>query len=112
MRAAASSTLPTLSTPRSSSISAASYTLTLDEDGMNALSAAITPGLRTQNVSFTSGCIEALVGADGTLRSVSISCSGALHLILSDAPASLSAVITPAEREFAIPQPALNALKQ
>ena len=88
-----------------------SYTLTLDEDGMNALSAAITPGLRTQNVSFTSGCIEALVGADGTLRSVSISCSGALHLILTDAPAAVSAVITPTTREVSFSQQALSALK-
>ena len=88
-----------------------SYTLTLDEDGMNALSAAIAPGLRTQNVSFTSGRIEALVGADGALRSVSISCSGALHLILTDAPAAVSAVITPTTREVSFSQQALSALK-
>lgn len=48
----------------------------------------------------------------GELQSVNISCSGALHLILSDAPVSLSAAITPADRAFSIPQPALNALKQ
>ena len=85
-----------------------SYSLTLDEDGMAALSAAIAPGIKTQNVSFTSGRIEALVGADGALRSISISCSGALHLILTDAPAAVSAVIT---REVLFSQQALSALK-
>ena len=88
-----------------------SYTLTLDEDGMAALSAAIAPGIKTQNVSFTSGRIEALVGADGALRSISISCSGALHLILTDAPAAVSAVITPTTREVSFSQQALSALK-
>ena len=88
-----------------------SYSLTLDEDGMAALSAAIAPGIKTQNVSFTSGRIEALVGADGALRSISISCSGALHLILTDAPAAVSAVITPTTREVSFSQQALSALK-
>ena len=89
-----------------------SYTLTLEEDGMSDLAAAIAPGIKEQDVSFTSGRIEALVTADGALRSVSVSCSGALHLILTDAPATVSAVITPTTREFTFAQPALNALKQ
>ena len=88
-----------------------SYTLTLDEDGMTALSAAIAPGTKAQDVSFTSGRIEALVGADGALRSIGISCSGALHLILTDAPAAVSAVITPTTREVSFSQQALSALK-
>lgn len=89
-----------------------SYTLTLDEDGMNDLAAAIAPSIKAQDVSFTSGHIEALVTEGGTLRSVSVSCSGALHLILTDAPATASAVITPTTREFSFAQSALNALKQ
>ena len=89
-----------------------SYTLTLEENGMSDLAAAIAPGIKEQDVSFTSGRIEALVTADGALRSVSVSCSGALHLILTDAPATVSAVITPTTREFTFAQPALNALKQ
>ncbi len=89
-----------------------SYTLTLDEDGMNDLAAAIAPSIKAQDVSFTSGRIEALVTEGGTLRSISVSCSGALHLILTDAPATVSAVITPTTREFSFAQPALNALKQ
>lgn len=89
-----------------------SYTLTLDEDGMNDLAAAIAPSIKAQDVSFTSGRIEALVTEGGTLRSVSVSCSGALHLILTDAPATVSAVITPTTREFSFAQSALNALKQ
>lgn len=88
------------------------YGLSLDSDAMNDLAAAIAPDIKAQNVTFSSGRISVLVSEQGALKSVNISCSGALHLILSDAPASLSAVITPAEREFSIPQPALNALKQ
>ena len=79
---------------------------------MSDLAAAIAPGIKEQDVSFTSGRIEALVTADGALRSISVSCSGALHLILTDAPATVSAVITPTTREFTFAQPALNALKQ
>ena len=67
---------------------------------------------KAQNVTFSSGRISVRVSEQGELQSVNISCSGALHLILSDAPVSLSAVITPADRAFSIPQPALNALKQ
>ena len=88
------------------------YGLSLDSDAMNDLAAAIAPDIKAQNVTFSSGRISVIVSEQGALKSVNISCSGALHLILSDAPASLSAVITPAEREFSIPQPALNALKQ
>ena len=88
------------------------YGLSLDSDAMNDLAAAIAPDIKAQNVTFSSGRISVLVSEQGALKSVNILCSGALHLILSDAPASLSAVITSAEREFSIPQPALNALKQ
>ena len=74
--------------------------------------AAIAPDIKAQNVTFSSGRISVRVSEQGELQSVNISCSGALHLILSDAPVSLSAVITPADRAFSIPRPALNALKQ
>ena len=88
------------------------YTLTLDQDGMSSLAAAIAPSIREQDVSFTSGYIEARVSEDGTLEAVSVSCSGALHLILTDAPAAVSATLTPAAREFTFSQQALTALKQ
>ena len=88
------------------------YTLTLDQDGMSALAAAIAPSIREQDVSFTSGYIEARVSGDGTLQAVSVSCSGVLHLILTDAPAAVSATLTPAAREFSFSQQALTALKQ
>ena len=79
---------------------------------MSELAAAIAPDIKAQNVTFSFGRISVRVSEQGELQSVNISCSGALHLILSDAPVSLSAVITPADRAFSIPQPALNALKQ
>ena len=81
-------------------------------DAMSELAAAIAPDIKAQDVTFSSGRISVRVSEQGELQSVNISCSGALHLILSDAPVSLSAVITPADRAFSIPQPALNALKQ
>ena len=88
------------------------YGLSLDSDAMSELAAAIAPDIKSQDVTFSSGRISVRVSEQGELQSVNVSCSGALHLILSDAPASLSAVITPADRAFSIPQPALNALKQ
>lgn len=88
------------------------YGLSLDSDAMSELAAAIAPDIKAQDVTFSSGRISVCVSEQGELQSVNISCSGALHLILSDAPVSLSAVITPADRAFSIPQPALNALKQ
>ena len=88
------------------------YGLSLDSDAMGELAAAIAPDIKSQDVTFSSGRISVRVSEQGELQSVNVSCSGALHLILSDAPASLSAVITPAGRAFSIPQPALNALKQ
>ena len=88
------------------------YTLTLDQDGMSSLAAAIAPSISEQDVSFASGYIEARVSEDGTLEAVSVSCSGALHLILTDAPAAVSATLTPAAREFSFSQQALTALKQ
>lgn len=88
------------------------YGLSLDSDAMSELAAAIAPDIKAQDVTFSSGRISVRVSEQGELQSVNVSCSGALHLILSDAPVSLSAVITPADRAFSIPQPALNALKQ
>ena len=88
------------------------YTLTLDEEGMAALAAAIAPDIETQSVSFTAGSIEVSVSGDGTIRQIGVSCTGALHLILTDAGASLSAVIVPVTRDVSFSQPALNALKQ
>lgn len=88
------------------------YGLSLDSDAMRELAAAIAPDIKSQDVTFSSGRISVRVSEQGELQSVNVSCSGALHLILSDAPASLSAVITPAGRVFSIPQPALNALKR
>ena len=88
------------------------YGLSLNADAMSELAAAIAPDIKAQDVTFSSGRISVRVSEQGVLQSVNVSFSGALHLILSDAPASLSAVITPAGREFSIPKPALNALKQ
>ena len=88
------------------------YTLTLDEEGMAALSAAIAPDIKAQSVSFTAGSIEVGITDEGTIRQILVSCTGALHLVLSDASASLSATITPLTRKISFSQPALDALKQ
>ena len=53
---------------------------------MSELAAAIAPDIKAQDVTFSSGRISVRVSEQGELQSVNISCSGALHLILSDAP--------------------------
>ncbi len=88
------------------------YTLALDEDGMTSLAAAIAPDIKAQDVSFTGGSIELSVTDGGAIRQIGVSCSGTLHLVLTDAGAALSAVIVPVTREISFPQPVLDALKQ
>ena len=87
------------------------YGLSLDSDAMSELAAAIAPDIKAQDVTFSSGRISVRVSEQGELQSVNISCSGALHLILTDAPAAVSAVITPTTREVSFSQQALSALK-
>ena len=87
------------------------YSLELDEDGMQQVAYAIAPDIKAQSITLKSGRIEAIV-EDGTLCSLSLSCSGSVHIVVADAKASLGAKITFAEREVSMPQAVIDALKK
>ena len=87
------------------------YSLELDEDGMQQVAYAIAPEIKAQSITLKSGRIEAIV-EDGTLCSLSLSCSGSVHIVVADAKASLGAKITFAEREVSMPQAVIDALKK
>lgn len=86
------------------------YTIALDADGMAAAAKAIAPDIESLDIDFTEGSLE-IVLSGNELSSITISCGGTLRLLLTDTGVSLSAVITPAGREFAVPQQVLSALQ-
>ena len=49
---------------------------------------------------------------DGTLRSASVRCAGAIHIVVADAEASLGAEVTFVEREVDFPQQVIDALRK
>ena len=86
------------------------YTIALDADGMSAAAKAIAPDIEALDIDFTEGSLEIVLNGNN-LTSITISCGGTLRLLLTDTDVSLSAVITPAGREFAVPQQVLSALQ-
>ena len=86
------------------------YTIALDADGMAAAANAIAPDIESLDIDFTEGNLE-IVLSGNDLSSITISCGGTLRLLLTDTDVSLSAVITPAGREFAVTQQVLSALQ-
>ena len=85
------------------------YTLSLDEDAMEQIAYTIAPDLKSQSVSLTSGTLEAET-QDGSLTELRISCSGALHVVLTDVSASVGARVAFSEREVSMPKAVLDAL--
>ena len=85
------------------------YTITLDAGGMTAAAEAIAPDIASLDIDFGEGTLEIVLTGD-KLSGITISCSGTLHLLLTDTDVSLRAAITPASREFAVPQQVLSAL--
>lgn len=86
------------------------YTIALDADGMAAAANAIAPDIESLDIDFTEGNLE-IVLSGNDLSSITISCGGALRLLLTDTDVSFRAVITPAGREFAVTQQVLSALQ-
>lgn len=86
------------------------YTLSLDQDGMAALAAAIAPDSQNQALTFTAGSIVLTMTGDD-ISSVSLSCTGTVRVVLVDAPVSLGGAITFMERSVSFPQTVLDALK-
>ena len=87
------------------------YTLTLDEDAMREAAQAIAPDTRAQSITYRDGALSMYV-EDGTLRSASVRCAGAIHIVVADAEASLGAEVTFVEREVDFPQQVIDALRK
>ncbi len=87
------------------------YTLALDEDAMEQIAYTIAPDLKSQSVTLTDGTLEAEM-CGGSLTELRISCSGALHVVLTDVSASVGARIVFSEREVSMPKAVLDALKK
>ena len=87
------------------------YTLTLDEDAMREAAQAIAPDTRAQSITYRDGALSMYV-EDGTLRSASVRCAGAIHIVVADAEASLCAEVTFVEREVDFPQQVIDALRK
>lgn len=85
------------------------YTLSLDEKGMESIAYAIAPEAKSQSITFTEGTLEAVI-TDGVLTALRVSCSGTIRVVLADTPVSLSALAAFTERSVEIPQEVVDAL--
>lgn len=86
------------------------YTIALDEEGMANVAYAVSPDVKSQNVTFTSGQMDILV-SEGEIVSVDISCNGTIRIGLADTSIAIGCGISPVERDVTIPQQVINALK-
>lgn len=89
------------------------YTLSLDEEGMEAVAHAIAPETEGMDILFDTGSIQ-LVLSDGAMRSITISCGGSVQVVLSSAEVALEAELTFAQGavEAEIPEAVKTALEK
>ena len=66
------------------------YTLSLNEEGMEAVAYAIAPEAEKLNISFASGSIQVII-LDERIESVEITVSGSVQIVLSSADVSIGA---------------------
>ena len=66
------------------------YTLSLNEEGMEAVAYAIAPEAEKLNISFESGSIQVII-LDERIESVEITVSGSVQIVLSSADVSVGA---------------------
>jgi len=87
------------------------YSLKLDQGGMEGFAYTIAPAAEGLNIQFKSG--EIMLKLEGNnLESLSVSCTGAMDLLLTEVSVSIGAELTLGETEgFTIPQPVLDALQ-
>lgn len=85
------------------------YTVQLDGETMNTLSAAIAPETSGLNVAFDSGSLTVCV-AQGELRSISFRCTGSVRVVVLDTAATLAGSIEFVDRDFAVPENVARAL--
>ena len=89
------------------------YTLSLDEEGMEAVAYAIVPEAEKLNVSFESGSIRITL-QDEKIISVSMEVCGSVQIVLSKADVSIGAKLEFSEEspEVTIPEEVLKALQK
>lgn len=86
------------------------YTLLLDEAGAADFAAAIAPDIQSQHVTLTGGEVVLEV-RNGYLRSIRVTCMGAVRVALLETDASLGADIRFVQRNYPFPQKVLTALQ-
>lgn len=89
------------------------YTLSLDEDGMEAVAYAVAPEAEKLNISFASGTIRVVVDGD-TIERVSMEVSGSVQVVLSRADVSIGAELKFSEenKDITIPTAVKEALQK
>ena len=86
------------------------YTLLLDEVGAADFAAAIAPDIQSRHVTLTGGEVVLEV-RNGYLRSIRVTCTGAVRVALLETDASLGADIRFVQRNYPFPQKVLTALQ-
>ncbi|MGN0800376.1 MAG: hypothetical protein ACI4NU_08090 [Christensenellales bacterium] len=66
------------------------YTLSLDEDGMEAVAYAIAPAAEGMDLLFDSGSIHVVIFED-QIRSIEVNCGGTVQVVLSNANVAFEA---------------------
>ena len=89
------------------------YTISLDQEGLDAVAGAILPQLHTLDATLTSGSIR-IVLKENAIQSIRFTCDGSAHILLSDVPISLSGELTPgaAAEMPVIPDAVLSTLQK
>lgn len=87
------------------------FSLTLDQAGMEALAYTIAPEAEDLNITFTSGSLN-LTMAENTIQSIQITCAGTIDMILTQIQASIGAALTfPEENvDFTLPEAVIQTL--
>ena len=89
------------------------YTLSLDQEGLDAVAGAILPQLHTLDATLTSGSIR-IVLKENAIQSIRFTCDGSAHILLSDVPIFLSGELMPgaAAEMPVIPDAVLSTLQK
>ena len=85
------------------------YSLRLGPDTLSETARTVLPAAEELDVDFTEGVMEVLV-RNGAIETVQLSCGGTLHLLFTDAPASLSCELRVEDRSFALPEAVADAV--
>lgn len=86
------------------------YSLTLDQQGMEAFAYAIVPEAEAMNITFRSGTLS-LTMTESTIDSIRIHCGGSIDVLLTQLEVSVGAEVRVMEGpSFTVPQAVLDTL--